>query len=48
MMQMRQEVIGNGRTSLAVVGKGRRGIKKGHLSCYYTIVKGELIYVYEG
>ena len=65
MMQMRYEVIGSRRESLAVVGKGRRrgsvvgsrqrssavgsrrGIKEGHLSCYYTIVKRELICVNE-
>ena len=48
MMQMRQEVIGSRRESSAGLGKGRRSIKKGHLSCYYMIVKSELIYVYEG
>ena len=36
---------GGHQKSLAV-GSGRR-IKEGHLSCYYTLVKRELIYVNE-
>ena len=45
----KSEVYGNGRKSSEKFGSGsRRGIKEGHLSCYYTIVKSELIYVYEG
>ena len=40
------EMVGSRRRSSAV--GSRRGIKEGHLSCYYTIVKSELIYVYEG
>ena len=47
MMQMRHEVIGGHRESSAGLGKGRRRIKEGHLSCYYTIVKRELICVNE-
>ena len=38
-------VAGGHRKSLAV--GSRRRIKEGHLSCYYTIVKRELIYVKE-
>ena len=34
-------MIGSRRRSLAV--GSRRSIKEGHLSCYYTIVKRELI-----
>ena len=40
------EMVGSRRRSSAV--GSRRGIKEGHLSCYYTMVKSELIYVYEG
>ena len=45
MMQMRQEVIGSLRESSAV--GSCQSIKEGHLSCYYTIVKRELICVNE-
>ena len=42
---MSSEMIGSHRRSWAV--GSRQSIEKGHLSCYYTIVKRELIYVNE-
>ena len=45
MMEMRKEVIGRLRESSAV--GSRRNIREGHLSCYYTIVKREVICVNE-
>ena len=48
-MVRKSEVIGNGRKSSEKFGsRSRRSIKEGHLSCYYTLVKRELIYGYEG